>query len=305
MAQIVIKAKNLSKSYNGFNSVNGIDFEVESSQCFGFLGPNGAGKTTTMKMIYCLSPITEGELKIYDMTPEKCAAKIKSIIGVVPQDNNLDPQLTVGENLVIYARFFGLPPNLYKPRIKELISFMELDKKMDSPIRELSGGMKRRLVILRALLHNPRILILDEPTTGLDPQVRHLIWEKLRELKSSGVTMLLTTHYLEEASQLCDQLVIMDKGRILMAGNPHKLVAEHLSKYVMELSLNGNLCADQFRFDRPKCYTEVYGSRCYVYSDSEQFLSLTAEEFNLESKLIRNSTLEDLFLKLTGRGLSQ
>ena len=239
------------------------------------------------------------------MSPKQYATKIKSIIGVVPQDDNLDPELTVEENLLVYARFFGLKPKVYKPRIKELISFMELDKRMDSRIRELSGGMKRRLVIVRSLIQNPKILILDEPTTGLDPQVRHLIWAKLRELKSSGVTMLLTTHYLEEASQLCDQLVIMDKGSILMTGNPHELVNKHIPKYVMEFSLNGELKAEDFQFDCPKCYTEVYGSRCYVYANSDKLLSASVEGVKVESKLIRNATLEDLFLKLTGRGLAE
>ncbi|MDX9703312.1 MAG: ABC transporter ATP-binding protein [Candidatus Auribacterota bacterium] len=301
----VIAAYNLTKQFKNFTAVDSINFEIDDSECFGFLGPNGAGKTTTMKMVYCISPRTLGSLTIYGMDPQTDASKIKSIIGVVPQDDNLDPELTVEENLIVYARFFGLSRKQYRARIDELTSFMELEKKLKSRIKELSGGMKRRLVLVRALLNNPRILILDEPTTGLDPQVRHLIWEKLRELKTSGVTMLLTTHYMEEASQLCDRLVIMDQGKILLMGNPHDLVEQHIPKHVVEFSLNGSCLNMGTIREKYDCMIETYGSRCYIYSNSDSVLANICKNAKIQHKIIRNATFEDLFLKLTGRGLNE
>lgn len=300
--EAVITAKNLTKRYNNFIAVNGIDFSISNAECFGFLGPNGAGKTSTMKMIYCLSPVTSGELIIAGMNPAREAINIKAMIGVVPQENNLDPELTVAENLIVYSRFFGIPYKEAKKRIYELVEFMSLEKKLEARIRELSGGMKRRLVMVRALLNNPKILILDEPTTGLDPQVRHLIWEKLRTLKESGVTMLLTTHYMEEASQLCDRLVIMDQGKILMEGNPIGLVERHTKRYVMEFGGNGDIDHIVQSYD---CHCEKYGNRWYVFSDSEKILDTMSRQLRLQTRIIRNSTLEDLFLMLTGRGLNE
>lgn len=299
----VITARSLSKSFGSFSAVNGIDFQINDSECFGFLGPNGAGKTTTMKMLYCLSPRTCGELSIMNMDPRIDSVKIKSLIGVVPQEDNLDPELTVAENLVVYSRFFALPASVYKPRIDELLEFMALDKKKNARIKELSGGMKRRLALVRALLNKPRILILDEPTTGLDPQVRHLIWEKLRQLKISGVTMLLTTHYMEEAAQLCDRLVIMHEGKILLQGNPHQLVREHTPAYVMEFSFNGCFINPENLTGRYACHVELYGNRCYVYANKKDILHKIIEDTRIEAHIIRNSSLEDLFLRLTGRGL--
>ncbi|RJP61101.1 MAG: ATP-binding cassette domain-containing protein [Candidatus Auribacter fodinae] len=301
----VIEACGLTKQFNSFTAVDGIDFSIFDSECFGFLGPNGAGKTTTMKMIYCLSPRSSGELSIMGMDPERQPVAIKSMIGVVPQDNNLDPELTVAENLVVYSRFFGIPRKVYKERIEELLEFMSLDKKRNARIKELSGGMKRRLALVRALLNKPRILILDEPTTGLDPQVRHLIWEKLRQLKLSGVTMLLTTHYMEEASQICDRLVIMHEGKILLKGNPHQLVQEHTPNYVMEFSFNGCMVRPEKLAEKYACHIEIYGNRCFVYADSEPVLNQIRTDTKIDTRIIRTSNLEDLFLRLTGRGLHE
>lgn len=304
---LVIQAHHLTKKYGSFTAVNDIDFSIYEGECFGFLGPNGAGKTTTMKILYCLSPHTAGTVEIMGMNPVYDSTKIKSLIGVVAQDNNLDPELTVEENLAVYSRFFGIPSKIYKKRIDELLSFMSLDKKRKARMRELSGGMKRRLVLVRALLNNPKILVLDEPTTGLDPQVRHLIWEKLRELKMSGVTMLLTTHYMEEASQLCDRLVIMHEGNFLLMGNPQELIKKHTPRYVLEFSINGNKNSEEIKTLGKKagCYIDIYGSRCYAYSDSDRVLEQLMEDIKADQKLLRNSTLEDLFLKLTGRGLNE
>ncbi|MCB1194991.1 ABC transporter ATP-binding protein [bacterium] len=301
----LIQADCLTKKYGDFIAVNGINFSIADAECFGFLGPNGAGKTTTMKMIYCISPVTQGKLSIAGMDPRHDATRIKSIIGVVPQENNLDPELTVEENLQVFARYFGIPPRVSRQRIRELLNFMSLDKKENAKIKELSGGMKRRLIIVRALLNNPRILILDEPTTGLDPQVRHLIWDKLRELKYSGVTMLLTTHYMEEASQLCDRLVIMDNGTILMAGNPHELVNKHTKRYVMEFTRNGHNFDQQSFLPHSDCTVEIHGSRYYIYSDSDSILDSISKQHHITSKIVRSADLEDLFLKLTGRGLNE
>jgi len=301
----VIEAKNLTKRFGDFTAVDGINFSIESGECFGFLGPNGAGKTTTMSMIYCLSPITSGDIKIIGLTPKKDGAKIKSIIGVVPQNDNLDLELTVEENLIVYSRYFGIGRSESAQRISGLLEFMELEKKRKSKIKELSGGMVRRLVLIRALLNNPKILILDEPTTGLDPQVRHLIWQKLRELKLSGVTMLLTTHYMEEAARLCDRLVIMDRGKILLIGNPQELVDKHTPKFVMEFNLSENGFDMNIFKNRPDCSVEVYDNRCYVYCDSDMSLRKISEDNKISALIIRTSTLEDLFLKLAKRGLNE
>ncbi len=301
----IIVATNLTKRFGSLTAVNAIDFSISDGECFGFLGPNGAGKTTAMRMIYCLSPITAGQITIMGMNPRHNGAEIKSFIGVVAQDNNLDLELTVRENLIIYSRFFGIPSRVARERIDRLVNFMALEDKIHSRIKELSGGMKRRLVLVRALLNNPRILILDEPTTGLDPQVRHLIWEKLRELKSSGVTMLLTTHYMDEASQLCDRLVIMNEGNILLQGNPHQLVEKNTPKYVMEFSVNGGNNNIDHITNQYDCHIELYGNRYYVYARSERILEDIIKQHGITQRIIRNSTLEDLFLKLTGRAFNE
>ncbi len=211
----MIIAKNLVKKYEEITAVDGISFVINRGECYGFLGPNGAGKTTTMKIINCMSPLTSGNVLVSERNVKTKPREIKALTGVVPQEENLDPDLTVFKNLLVYARYFEVPSNEAESRVEELINFLNLSEKIDSHINELSGGMKRRLLIARALINNPEILILDEPTTGLDPQVRHMIWQKLRQLKKNGITMLLTTHYMEEASQLCDRIAIMDKGKIL------------------------------------------------------------------------------------------
>ncbi|MEM3078503.1 MAG: ABC transporter ATP-binding protein, partial [Nitrososphaerales archaeon] len=209
----VVSAENLMKKYGDIVAVDGINFSVEQGECFGFLGPNGAGKTTTIKMIQCVSPKTSGKLEVLGMDVDLYPKEIKRNLGVVPQENNLDPDFTVYENLMVYSRYFSIPKNEAKERIEKLLKFMQLEEKRDAIIERLSGGMKRRLILARALLNEPKILILDEPTVGLDPQARHLIWDRIRSLKKEGVTTILTTHYMEEASQLCDRLVIMDYGK--------------------------------------------------------------------------------------------
>src|SRR5688572_18708441 len=229
-----IVAGGLVKRYGTFDAVRGIDFQVAERECFGFLGPNGAGKTTTMRMIATTLPPTDGELTVLGM-PVTEGREIRRRMGVVPQENNLEEDLSVLENLVVYARYFGIRARVSRPRAEELLSFVALDDKRDWLIAKLSGGMKRRLLVARALMNEPDLLILDEPTTGLDPQARHLVWEKLRQLKRSGVTLVLTTHYMEEAAQLCDRLVIMHEGKILVEGSPRELVAAHTTRQVVEV----------------------------------------------------------------------
>src|SRR5256885_1469562 len=230
-----VLARGLVKRYGELEAVRGVDFEVGARECFGFLGPNGAGKTTTMRMISCASPVTSGELEVLGMDPGTSARDIKRRTGVLPQEYNLDEEVSVLENLVIYARYFDISPRVSTPRAEELLEFMQLTDKRDWRVPRLSGGMKRRLMIARALMNEPELLILDEPTTGLDPQARHLVWEKLRSLKREGVTLLLTTHYMDEAAQLCDRLVIMHEGRILVQGSPRDVIAKETSPEVIEV----------------------------------------------------------------------
>src|SRR5881396_2957886 len=232
MPDAAVLARGLTKRYAQMVAVREIDFEVRPNECFGFLGPNGAGKTTTMRMISCSAPPSGGELTVLGMRAWMDGRGIKRRMGVVPQENNLDEEVTVEENLVIYARYFDIPPRVARPRAQELLAFVALEEKKDMRIYALSGGMKRRLLIARSLMNEPELLILDEPTTGLDPQARHLVWEKLRSLKRQGVTLVMTTHYMEEASQLCDRLVIMHEGRILVEGSPRELIAAHTSSQV-------------------------------------------------------------------------
>jgi len=297
----LIQAQQLVKRFGALNAVDGIDFSVEKGECFGFLGPNGAGKTTLMKMIYCFSPRTGGDLSIFGLDPGKDAALIKNRIGVVAQTDNLDDQLTVTQNLEVYAGYFGLSRKAIAPKIASLISFMALEAKASAPIRELSGGMKRRLVIARALLHDPELLILDEPTTGLDPQVRHLIWAKLRELKSQGTTLLLTTHYMEEAHELCDRLLVMDKGKVLDSGRPKELVQKSLAPYVLELPSSTKETLGTLP---PGIQLDSHGDKLFLYSASPDALEKAALALKGDFR-IRTTGLEDLFLKLTGRDLHE
>jgi len=297
----LIQARQLIKKFGALDAVAGIDFSVQKGECFGFLGPNGAGKTTLMKMIYCFSPRTSGSLSVFGSDPGVEAAAIKNRIGVVAQTDNLDDQLTVIQNLEVYAGYFGLSRKAARPRIESLIAFMALEAKAKASIRELSGGMKRRLVIARALLHDPELLILDEPTTGLDPQVRHLIWAKLRELKAQGTTLLLTTHYMEEAHELCDRLLVMDKGKVLDSGKPKELVAKSLAPYVLELPV---AVKEALGALPPGVQLESHGDKLFHYSASPDALEKAALALKGDFR-IRTTGLEDLFLKLTGRDLHE
>jgi lipooligosaccharide transport system ATP-binding protein len=306
MPETVVSARALTKRYGPFEAVKGIDFEVLASECFGFLGPNGAGKTTTMRMISSSSPPSGGELIVLGMPAWEAGRQIKRLMGVVPQENNLDEEVSVVENLVIYARYFDIPPRTSRPRAEELLEFVALRDKLDWQIVRLSGGMKRRLLIARALMNEPELLVLDEPTTGLDPQARHLVWEKLRRLKREGVTLLLTTHYMEEASQLCDRLVIMHEGRFLVEGSPREIIARHTSPQVIEVfeppeEAHSSLVALEPLTDR----MERLADRWLLYTrDGDALLAkVRALPLDPSSVWLRGGTLEDVFLALTGRGL--
>jgi lipooligosaccharide transport system ATP-binding protein len=300
-SETLIQSKNLIKKYGDFPAVNGVDFEVKTGECFGFLGPNGAGKSTLMKMIYCFSPRTSGNLTVFGMDPDKKAPEIKNRLGVAAQSDNLDEEITVAQNLEIYGRYFGLAPSPLREKIAELLKFMALETRADSKVDDLSGGMKRRLVIARALLNDPDLIILDEPTTGLDPQVRHLIWAKLRDLKKQGVTLLLTTHYMEEAQQLCDRLLVIDKGKVLVQGKPADLVKKHLKPFVMELPSSSKLPKGALMRN---VRVESHEDRFFLYSASPSALEKIAEASKKDFQ-IRPTGLEDLFLKLTGRDLHE
>ncbi len=299
----VIVAQDLYKNYGEVEAVRGISFEVREGECFGFLGPNGAGKTTTIKMLHCASPVERGELRILNLDARQDGRTIKGMEGVVPQETNLDPDFTVLKNLLVYARYFDLPKDEARRRAEELVEFVELKEKRDVYISDLSGGMKRRLLIARALLNRPRLLILDEPTTGLDPQARHLIWDRLRALKGQGVTLVLTTHYMEEAEQLCDRLVIMNEGRILEEGTPRQLVERFIGSDVLEVQ--GADGIEAYLRGAGLTY-EALGGRWVIYTPEPRALEeRLAARFKLDRSLARRATLEDVFLKLTGRELRE
>jgi len=300
----IIQAEQLCKNYGKFTAVDHISFAIEEGECFGFLGPNGAGKTTTVRMIHCVSPVSSGTLTVLDMAASIDNRTIKKNIGVIPQEINLDNDLTVRENLQVFAHFFDIPGPEAQRRIDELLKFVELEKKRDSKIEQLSTGMKRRLLIARALLNQPKLIIADEPTTGLDPQARHLIWQRLRQLKSQGVTLILTTQYMEEAQQLCDHIVVMHQGRILKAGVPTRLIADEIGREVTEL----RVAADQDEKllaelgPLPRGHERV-GDSLYLYSDDGRPLMKKVLELDLPDTVHRPASLEDVFLKLTGRSL--
>ncbi len=299
-----VVARGLKKRYGSFEAVRGIDFAAEERSCFGFLGPNGAGKTTTMRMISCVAPPSDGTLSVLGLPVAENARTIKERMGVVPQENNLDEEVSVLENLLIYARYFGIKRRTALPRAEEQLAFVQLEDKRDWRITRLSGGMKRRLLIARALMNEPEILILDEPTTGLDPQARHLVWEKLRQLKRSGVTLVLTTHYMEEAAQLCDRLVIMHEGKILVEGSPRELVAAHTTRQVVEVfepSEELHEALDSI----PAQSIERLSDRWLFYTDDgdETLGKVRALPIDPGSVWLRGGTLEDVFLYLTGRRL--
>ncbi|MFP4170534.1 MAG: ABC transporter ATP-binding protein [Methanomassiliicoccales archaeon] len=300
----VVSARGLIKRFNSFTAVDGIDFNIMEGECFGFLGPNGAGKTTAMKMIYCVSPVTQGTLRVLGMEVGENPREIKGMIGVAPQDNNLDPDFSVLRNLTVYARYFRIPEEVALERAERLLEFMQLEEKRDVLITKLSGGMKRRLTIARALMNDPQVLILDEPTTGLDPQARHMIWDKVRELKRRGVTVIITTHYMDEAEQLCDRLVIMEGGRILVEDEPRKLVDEVVGTRVLEIFDPPDGLEE--RVEETGIPHERTFDAIYVYTDrTEELLEDLMDRFAIRKHLVRMANLEDVFLRLTGRGLRE
>jgi lipooligosaccharide transport system ATP-binding protein len=304
--ETTLVAKGLKKSFGDFEAVKGVDFEVYRGECFGFLGPNGAGKTTTMKMIYGAAVPTGGELKVVGLDARRTEREVKRRIGVVPQENNLDEDLKVEENLLVYGRYFDLPRKVVRQRAVELLEFIQLSEKADAQVEQLSGGMKRRLLIARALINDPDLVVLDEPTTGLDPQARHLVWDKLRELTSEGKTLVLTTHYMDEAAQLCDRLCIMEGGRIISEGTPQGLLEENVSPEVLEFRAS----ADALEKLAPILEDAADGidrfdERLLVYTSDSEMVTRKVKEsgVSVENTLYRRATLEDVFLKLTGRRL--
>lgn len=302
----LVLARALRKTFGSFTAVDGIDFEVRPGEAFGFLGPNGAGKTSTMRMIACASPVTSGELRVFGRDPRTDASAIKARLGVVPQADNLDAELTVRENLLMYARYFDIPQRVARDRAEELLAFVQLAERRDSQVETLSGGMKRRLTIARALVNEPELILLDEPTTGLDPQARHLIWERLYRLKRQGTTLLLTTHYMDEAEQLCDRLLVMDKGRIVAEGSPRELIARYVTREVLEVRMTDEVrAANAGRLATLGTHLEHLPERLQFYADDGEQVLAQIHQMGLpvERALVRRATLEDVFLRLTGRTL--
>jgi lipooligosaccharide transport system ATP-binding protein len=305
--EVLVRARGLTKRFGGFTAVDGIDFELFQGEAFGFLGPNGAGKSSTMRMISCVSPPTGGELTILGRDPRRDGPQIRARLGVVPQEDTLDAELTVRENLLVYGRYFGLSRAVIRERTEGLLDFVQLADRADDMVEPLSGGMKRRLTIARSLINDPEILILDEPTTGLDPQARHVVWDRLFRLKQRGVTLILTTHYMDEAEQLCDRIVVMDHARIAAEGTPRELLARYTTPEVLELRfpLDVHEQAAKKISDLDTQRTEVLADRILLYvPDGDSALAAVLER-GLEpaTTLVRRSTLEDVFLRLTGRSL--
>jgi lipooligosaccharide transport system ATP-binding protein len=302
----LVHARGLTKRFGDFTAVDGIDFEVAPGEAFGFLGPNGAGKTSTMRMIACVSPVTSGELRVLGLDPATDGPRIRGRLGVVPQQDTLDMELTVEENLLIYGRYFDLSYREARARARDLLAFVELTERARDQVEPLSGGQKRRLTIARGLINEPDLLLLDEPTTGLDPQARHLVWDRLYRLKQRGVSIVLTTHYMDEAEQLCDRLVVMDKARIVADGSPRSLVERYASREVLELrfgpadadALDGQLDGVVERVERLPDRVLLYTSNGEAAQEAVHALGLRPE-----SQLVRRSSLEDVFLRLTGRRL--
>jgi lipooligosaccharide transport system ATP-binding protein len=303
----LVHARGLTKRFGDLVAVDGIDFDVRRGEAFGFLGPNGAGKSSTMRMIGCVSPPSGGTLRVVGLDPLTNGAEIRARLGVVPQEDSLDMELTVRENMIIYGRYFGLPRKVVQERAERLLEFVQLEERVDSKVEPLSGGMKRRLTIARSLINEPEILLLDEPTTGLDPQARHVVWDRLHELKHAGATLLLTTHYMDEAEQLCDRLVVMDKAKIVAEGSPYELIRRYSTREVVEL---------RFATERPPVdlagrvdglarRIETLSGRLLLYTDDGDRTAERIHELGVrpQSTLVRRSTLEDVFLHLTGRML--
>jgi lipooligosaccharide transport system ATP-binding protein len=302
----LIHARGLTKRFGSFTAVDAVDFDVAPAESFGFLGPNGAGKTSTMRMIGAVSPVSEGTLTVLGLDPRTHGPEIRARLGVVPQQDSLDTELTVRENLILYGRYFGLSRAECARRADELLDFVQLSERANDQVEPLSGGMKRRLTIARSLINEPDLLLLDEPTTGLDPQARHLLWDRLYRLKQRGVTLVLTTHYMDEAEQLCDRLVVMDKARIVAEGSPRQLIDRYSTRDVTELrfapdaqdNLDGQLDGLAERIER-------LADRVLLYADDGEAVAVAAHERGLrpDTVLVRRSTLEDVFLRLTGRSL--
>jgi lipooligosaccharide transport system ATP-binding protein len=304
-SEVVIEAKGLTKKFDDFMAVDHIDFKVYRGECVGFLGPNGAGKTTTVRMMYCFLPPTDGELNVAGFSVHTQCREIKSIVGVAPQEDNLDPDFTVIKNLTVYARYFDIPKDVALKRADEQLKFFQLEEKREVPIMALSTGMKRRLIFARVLLNQPQILLLDEPTTGLDPQARHLVWDEVRRLKKMQVTIILTTHYMDEAEVLCDRILIVDRGKIIEEGTPVELVKKHIGEDVLELEYDEKLLTT-LKEAFPDARFERLGDRMQIFTDKphgvfEGFL----KEHPLQNVTIRKANIEDVFLKLTGRGLRE
>jgi lipooligosaccharide transport system ATP-binding protein len=306
VADSMIFASGLRKSFGEFEAVRGIDVDVRQGEAFGFLGPNGAGKSSTMRMVAAVSPVTDGVLRILGLDPATDGPEIRSRIGVCPQEDTLDLELTVRDNLFVYGRYFGLSRKEVRARVDELLEFVQLSEKADAMVEDLSGGMKRRLTIARSLINRPELLLLDEPTTGLDPQARHVVWDRLFRLKQQGVTLVLTTHYMDEAEQLADRLVVMDKGLIVAEGSPLSLIAEHSTREVAELRFGvGEHEALASKVEDLADRVEVLPDRLLLYTaDGEETIAeVHARGLQPVATLVRRSTLEDVFLRLTGRTL--
>ena len=303
----LVEARALTKRFGGFVAVDGIDFAIQQGEAFGFLGPNGAGKTSTMRMVSCVSPRSGGDLRVLGMDPASDGPRIRARLGVVPQEDNLDTELTVWDNMVVYGRYFDLPRPVIRERAAELLEFVQLSDRRNSKVDPLSGGMKRRLTVARGLINQPELLLLDEPTTGLDPQARHLLWDRLYGLKRSGVTLVLTTHYMDEAEQLCDRLVIMDRAQIVAEGSPRELIERHVTREVVEVRLDlatePATAAAQMRSlgDR----VEPLADRVLIYTHDGDAIAhkVSNDGFGAASVLVRRASLEDVFLILTGRSL--
>jgi lipooligosaccharide transport system ATP-binding protein len=302
---VLIKAEKLTKRFGELVAVDNINFEVVKGECFGFLGPNGAGKTTTISMIHCVLPLTSGSLTVAGMDVTQQPRAIKRIIGIAPQEDNLDPDFTVFYNFIVYARYFDISKSIAEKRAQQLLEFIQLQEKKNVLIDELSSGMKRRVILARALINEPQILVLDEPTTGLDPQARHLIWDKIRSLRKQGVTIILTTHYMEEAAQLCDRTLIMDNGKIIEQGEPKSLIKKHVGEEVLEVTYDEEIMT-YLKQAFPDAKLEIVNDRVQVFSTQPRgiFTGLL-DKFRFKGAILRDANLEDMFLKLTGRRLRE
>lgn len=306
MSEPLIHARGLTKTYGDFVAVDGIDFDVAKGESFGFLGPNGAGKSTTMRIIGATSVRTSGTLTILGKDPEVNGPQIRAHLGVVPQQDNLDMELTVSENIFIYGRYFGLSSKFINKKIPDLLEFAQLEEKKDVKVQALSGGMKRRLTIARSLVSEPDILMLDEPTTGLDPQARHILWDRLFRLKEQGVTLLITTHYMDEAEQLCDRLIVMDKGKIMAENSPAQLIKDYSTKEVLEVRFGSDRNREMVDVLKPLAERiEELPDRILLYAENGEALleQIAAKGIHPNTSLVRRSSLEDVFLRLTGRSL--